>query len=187
MSRATLVIVSGPPGSGKTTAGRAIARARGLPFFNKDDIKEILFDKLGWSDRAWSMKLGVGSAVILHDIAEKMLEAGASVVVENAFHKDFATPLFLELAKTCECDLIQVDFRASRDILVERFQKRAVADRHPGHADSSHIGDFRQRLGSGTYEMLIPGAHLITVDTDDWALVDTEKICNNVSRLLEKA
>ncbi len=187
MSEATLIIVSGPPGSGKTMAGRAIARACHLPFFNKDDIKELLFDQLGWSDRVWSMKLGVGSVVLLYDIAAKMLEAGASVVVENAFHKDYATPRFLELSKTYECDLIQVDFRAARDILVERFQKRAADDRHPGHADSSHIGDFRQRLESGTYEMLIPGAHLITVDTDDWALVDTERICNNVSRLLEKA
>ena len=58
MSRALLVIISGPPGAGKMVLGRRLAQALGFPFINKDDIKEILFDTLGWHDREWSKKLG---------------------------------------------------------------------------------------------------------------------------------
>jgi 2-phosphoglycerate kinase len=54
MHRPLLVIITGPPAAGKTTLGRQLAGALSLPFIHKDGIKEILFDVLGWRDRAWS-------------------------------------------------------------------------------------------------------------------------------------
>ncbi len=65
MSRAMLVIINGAPGAGKTTLGRRLAKDLELPFLSKDDIKECLFGALGWSDRAWSMKLGRASVELL--------------------------------------------------------------------------------------------------------------------------
>ena len=45
-----LIIINGPPGSGKTHLGRFLARELWLPYFSKDGVKELLFDSLGWSD-----------------------------------------------------------------------------------------------------------------------------------------
>ena len=41
-----IVLVSGAPGSGKTTLGQPLAAALGMPFISKDAIKERLFDSL---------------------------------------------------------------------------------------------------------------------------------------------
>lgn len=65
MSGALLILISGPPGAGKTMLGAKIAQALGLPFLNKDGIKEIPFDTLGAKDRAWSRQLGVASTALL--------------------------------------------------------------------------------------------------------------------------
>lgn len=51
MSKISLIIITGLPGTGKTTLGRKLAEEFRLPFISKDDIKEFLFDNLGWKDR----------------------------------------------------------------------------------------------------------------------------------------
>ena len=42
------MIITGAPARGKTTIGRQVAMALGLPYFSKDFFKEALFDSLGW-------------------------------------------------------------------------------------------------------------------------------------------
>ena len=43
---AVLVLVTGPPASGKTTLARPLAAALGRPLIGKDLINEALFDAL---------------------------------------------------------------------------------------------------------------------------------------------
>src|SRR3954464_3018370 len=86
MATTLVIIVTRPPGSGKTTLGRRVAEEFRLPFIHKDGIKELLFDTLGWSDREWSKRLGAASYELLFHILEAQLKAGASFVVEANFH-----------------------------------------------------------------------------------------------------
>ena len=53
-----LIIINGAPGTGKTILGRKLSQELSLPLLSRDDIKESLFDNLGWRDHAWSEKLG---------------------------------------------------------------------------------------------------------------------------------
>lgn len=46
------ILVTGVPGSGKTTLAREIAAALEMPLLSKDVIKETLYDALGSLDRA---------------------------------------------------------------------------------------------------------------------------------------
>ena len=79
MPRSLLIIVNGPPGSGKTTLGTRIAETFDLPFINKDGIKELLFDTLGWSDREWSKRLGAATYTILYHIIEAELRVAMAL------------------------------------------------------------------------------------------------------------
>jgi predicted kinase len=56
-----IVVVCGPPASGKTTLARAIADDLRLPLLSKDAVKEVLFDALGSGDRAWSLRVGLAT------------------------------------------------------------------------------------------------------------------------------
>ena len=47
----TLIVVTGAPGSGKSTVAVPLARRLGVPLIAKDDIKEALWDHIGPGDR----------------------------------------------------------------------------------------------------------------------------------------
>jgi predicted kinase len=143
MERAFVVIVNGAPGTGKTTLARRLAQDLALPLISKDDIKEILFDHLGWRDRAWSMKLGGASFELLFYFVESQLAAGQSLVVETAFIPRFSTPRFLALRERYDFRPIQVLCTANVEVLFARFTGRtATGERHPGHVD--HLATYDQ-------------------------------------------
>ena len=52
-----VVLVTGVPGSGKTSVARALSVELGLPLLSLDAIKETLFDALGVRGRDWSLQV----------------------------------------------------------------------------------------------------------------------------------
>lgn len=61
----TVIVVTGLPAAGKTTASQALSEALALPLLSKDAIKESLFDVLGVRDRDWSLQLGAAANSVL--------------------------------------------------------------------------------------------------------------------------
>src|SRR5262249_19586607 len=135
-----VLIITGPPASGKSTLGRELARRLGLPLLSKDLFKEVLFDQLGWSDLEWSHRLGGASMALLFRSAGALIAAGQSMALEANFYAEWDTPQLRRLAEHQPCRFVQLVCTASRATLEERYRRRTMTgERHPGHTQSEAL------------------------------------------------
>ncbi len=186
MQAPLLVIVTGPPCTGKTTLARQIAERFSLPMAGKDMYKECLFDVLGWEDRAWSKKLGQASIALLFQFLEAQLKAGRSCIVESNFKATLATPDFLALKACYDFIPYQIQCVTEGHTLFQRFKRRAESgQRHPGHCDHETYDELQERLLRGRSDPLTIGGHLVEVDTSDLTRIDYEPIFSAIAQLLD--
>lgn len=136
MTRANLIVVNGLSGTGKSGLAQRLAKALRYPCFGNDQLKEVLFDTLGWSDLDWSKRLSTSSSALLWSVARSMLEAGQSLVVEGAFKAGEDGPRLVGLRDQFGPRIAEVHCFASREVLAKRVKTRAESGkRHPGHGD----------------------------------------------------
>lgn len=135
MLRPVLLVVSGPPASGKTTLARLLAGRLAWPVLAKDSFKEALFDSLGVGDADWSRRLSEAAFARQSQAADRILAQGVSLVVEGNFRAAHR-PALAALAARHGASLAQIACRASPATLAARRAARASSSvRHAGHLD----------------------------------------------------
>ena len=128
------VVVSGPPGSGKTTLARPLAHALDLPLIAKDRIKESLLDSLGVRDLEWSRQVGRATMSLMYRLAA---DAGAAVL-ESTWSPELAPPALAAL----DALIVEVYCSCPPELAEARYRER-VPTRHPGHHDAERVYDER--------------------------------------------
>jgi predicted kinase len=138
MRKFCLLIITGLPGTGKTTLGRELAQRHGLPLICKDTIKEPLLDLLGTSRS--SRDLSDLAFAIMFAQARELLALGQSLILEGNFRAgEHEAPLLAALPAPPPA-IVQVLCSANEDERRDRLLRRATdASRHPGHRDAQQL------------------------------------------------
>jgi predicted kinase len=178
-----LILISGFSCTGKTTLARKISERYSLPLIGRDDIKESLYNSLGYSDREWSKKLGAASYNLLYLFMEQLLANQQSLIVESNFKSETDAAKILNFQNKYQFDLLQIHCYTSEAIALQRFKHRAISgERHPGHVDHLIYDEMEKNLKQGSYELLDVCERTIKIDTTDFNSIDYDQIYTTIEK-----
>jgi predicted kinase len=124
--RVTLIVVSGAPGTGKSTVAAALAGELRWPLLPLDMIKETLADSLGLGDEHWSDRLGEAAAEVVFRLSRRLPDA----VAEGWWRGPRRARAVAEFAGAAE-----VFCYCEPGLVTARMRARHGKERHPIHRD----------------------------------------------------
>lgn len=186
-----LIILAGMPASGKTTFSKRLNKALGYPVLEKDEIKEELFDVIGFENYAQKRLMDTAATAVLLRCADSLLSGGQSLIMVNNFRED-AKPAVESLLEKHQCKAVFIFFGGDGDVFYKRYVERDNLHlRHLGHVLQEHYpphpGDaleytmtreeFAEKFEKlGMNEFHIDGIARIDVDATYPEQIDAEKL-----------
>ncbi len=198
------ILMTGMPASGKSTMAKAIAKKWKLPVISKDSIKELLFDNIGFQSRAEKVSLGIASMEIMYYVAEQLMKAGQSFILENNFEYSSERGIKTLLEKY-QYSALTITLTGDYKEIYRRFRERDISpDRHRGHVVNDCFPEKKERSPEEIkaaavsyeayvhsavqrgYDAFFVGNRQIKVDTTDFSKINMEELFSQIAAWKEQ-
>lgn len=145
-----LILITGSLATGKSTYSSILSKKFEIPVFNKDNIKEILSDSFGFSNREENLKLSKATFELMVYAFKQFSIINKDLILEANFHQnevDYLNDLALKL----NYQVLYLVLKGDVDILYKRFTARALNEnRHPCHLSGPTTYDaFKEYIRTG--------------------------------------
>ena len=168
----TLLVVSGPPATGKTTLAHALAQALHCPAICRDEIKEGFIS--GAAPESFAPQRGdaanLEATAAFFDVVELLIRRGVTLVAEAAFQHHRWAPRLTALTEaasirviTCAATVDVVRDRRRRRWRNESWRRRFHADSDPDQLRSAE----QLHDAPGSYQPIRLKLPVLVVDTSD--------------------
>ena len=193
-----IIVLAGMPASGKSTVAGKLSAAFSLPVLAKDELKESLFDTLGFSCYAEKRALDHAANAVLLRAARALLQNGQSVILDNNFDEISARALDT-LAAEFGARCVTVFFGGDTEAFYRRYVERdRLHLRHPGHVVQEHYPlrqgetpdhdmtreEFREKFEKRGMATVRIGGHRMEIDATDPATIDVAALIDQIRKML---
>lgn len=143
-----MILVGGDLAAGKTTFAKKIGQNLSLVVINKDIVKEILGDTIGFKDRAENLRLSIATFELFKYLAQEFMEKEISFILESNF-REHELRYLEELTKKYHYQVTAFVLTGDITVLHQRFMARiASKTRNLVHqaVDLSSEADFKELI-----------------------------------------
>jgi len=186
MPASKVIIISGPPCTGKTTFAKRVSKNFGLPIVCCDPIRELLYDAFGCFDLAIFRKNRKVSFALMYNVFELLLRCKQPLIVDSTFWSKENRVKILKLQSQYKFKCLQFNLRACGQVLWGRYEEKMLSrHRHPGYLDRLRQKELRRKIIKGFSIPPKIRGRTIKVDTTDLKKVDYKGLLKTIKNFLK--
>jgi hypothetical protein len=179
-----LIVFTGGLATLKTTLSKQLSTDLGILCLNKDDIKAVLVDHIGFNDREENKRLSVATVQTMIEVAHQAHLAGQNIIIEANFKSNELKDI-LNKSGYLEQDMMTVFLYGDPKILYDRYVKRQDT-RHIAHTSTGLLSYevFEASLKEHRIEDVL--GQVIVYDTSTFSDEDYALLKQKIQSIIDK-